>query len=312
MAQTRKQKVLEDVRRARRRRTIATTVIVAVLMVSIVIAAILFTGHPRPPSGLIGAPISTALYNQLSGVADSTLVTVGPGQGITPLRSESGPLLTSGGKPEILYIGAEYCPYCAAERWSLVVALSKFGSFSGLTYMQSADSPEIYPGTSTLSFHTATYTSSYVSFISVETQDRNHAPLQSTTSQEQSLLNQYDPQGAIPFVDVANLNVTYNGGSQFSPGILSGMNWTQIGSQLDNPGSSIAQAVDGAANNLIGAICKVDGSAPSSLCSQTFSPILMVPPMVNSLTQANTSIAIITSDTYPAWSSWRSSPRRIS
>jgi hypothetical protein len=32
----------------------------------------------------------------------------------------------------MLYIGAEYCPYCAAERWPLVMALSKFGTFSNL------------------------------------------------------------------------------------------------------------------------------------------------------------------------------------
>src|SRR5438309_707950 len=142
MSQTRKQKVLEDVKRARRRRTLATSVIVAVLMVGIVVAAILLTGHsptPPTPNGLIGAPISTALYNQLNGVSDSTLLTAQPDPGVvTPLKSESGPLLTFAGKTEVLYIGAEYCPYCAAERWSLVVALSKFGSFSGLTYMQSA------------------------------------------------------------------------------------------------------------------------------------------------------------------------------
>ena len=316
MSQTRKQKVLEDVKRARRRRTLATSVIVAVLMVGIVVAAILLTGHsptPPTPNGLIGAPISTALYNQLNGVSDSTLLTVQPDSGVvTPLTSESGPLLTLAGKTEVLYIGAEYCPYCAAERWSLVVALSKFGSFSGLTYMQSADSPEIYPDTSTVSFHTATYTSPYISFVSVEEQDRNHNPLQSTTPDQQSLLNKYDPQGAIPFVDIANLNVTYNGGSQFSPGILSGMNWTQIGSQLDNLNTPVAKAVDGAARNLISAICKADGSTPASLCGQTFNPPSMAPPTINNLPPSRTDTAIITSEIYRAGSSWRNSPRPTS
>ncbi len=74
MSQTRKQKILGDVKRARRRRTLATTVIVAILMVGIVVVAILLTGHNPTPNGLIGAPISTALYNQLSGVSDSTLL----------------------------------------------------------------------------------------------------------------------------------------------------------------------------------------------------------------------------------------------
>jgi uncharacterized protein DUF929 len=312
MSQTRKQKILGDVKRARRRRTLATTVIVAVLMVSIVVVAILLTGHNSSSNGLIGAPISTALYSQLSGVSDATLLTVRPDPGvITPLTSEPGPVLTSGGKPEVLYIGADYCPFCAAERWSLVVALSKFGSFTGLTYMQSADSPEAYPNTPTFSFHGATYTSQYVSFVSVEQQDRNKNPLETTTSQEQSILQQYDPQyyphSSIPFVDVANLNVTYNGGSQFSPGVLSGMNWTEIGSQLDNPSTAVAKAVDGAAKNLISAICKADGSTPSSLCGQTFSPPTMSPPIVDSLS-FNVSNTIIAGEAHPAGSSWRNSP----
>src|SRR5205807_10637358 len=93
MSQTRKQKVLEDVKRARRRRTLATSVIVAVLMVGIVVAAILLTGHSPTPNGLIGAPLSTALYNQLNGVRDTTLLTPQPEPGVvTPLKPESGPL----------------------------------------------------------------------------------------------------------------------------------------------------------------------------------------------------------------------------
>lgn len=313
MSQTRKQKILGDVKQARRRRTIATTVIVAVLMVGIVVVAILLTAHNGTLSGLIGAPISTALYNQLSGVSDSTLLTVRPDPGVvTPLTSESGPPLTSSNKPEVLYIGAEYCPFCAAERWSLVVALSKFGSFTGLTYMQSADSPEAYPDSPTLSFHTATYTSQYISFVSVEEQDRNHATLQSPTSQEQSLLSQYDPQGSIPFVDVANLNVTYNGGSQFSPGVLSGMNWTQIGSQLDNPNTAVAKAVDGAAKNLISAICKADVSSPASLCGQGFKPPLMAPLSLGAIPPSSTTNLIVTSDIYTGVSSWRNCPRLTS
>ncbi len=189
------------------------------------------------------------------------------------------------------------------------MALSKFGSFSGLTYMQSADSPEIYPDTSTVSFHTATYTSPYISFVSVEEQDRNRNLLQSTTPDEQSLLSKYDPQGAIPFVDVANLNVTYYSGSQFSPGILSGMNWTQIGSQLDNPNTTVAKAVDGTAKNLISAICRADGSLPANLCGQTFNPPLMAPFTSNTVSSSSATNAAIANDVYAEGSSWRNSPR---
>jgi hypothetical protein len=45
--------------------------------------------------------------------------------------------------------------------------------------------------------------------------------------------------------------------------------WTQIASQLNNASSVFALNIDGAANRLISAVCKVEGGAPSSLCSQS-------------------------------------------
>lgn len=176
MSQTRKKKILGDVKRARRQRTLATTAVVAVVMVAVILGVI-FLYHPQSPDPLIGMPIPTSLYNQISGISNTVLVTVGSGQGATGLTSEKGSPLTNGGKPEMLYIGAEYCPFCAAERWSMILALSRFGSFSGLTYMESS-STDTYANTPTFSFRNAIYTSNYISFVSVETQDRNHGTLQ--------------------------------------------------------------------------------------------------------------------------------------
>ena len=38
--------------------------------------------------------------------------------------------LTVNGTPEVLYMGADYCPFCAATRWGLVLALMRFGNFT--------------------------------------------------------------------------------------------------------------------------------------------------------------------------------------
>jgi hypothetical protein len=38
----------------------------------------------------------------------------------------------AGGKPAIVFVSEESCPFCAAERWSLTVALSHFGTWSHL------------------------------------------------------------------------------------------------------------------------------------------------------------------------------------
>ncbi|HET7405114.1 MAG TPA: DUF929 family protein, partial [Candidatus Bathyarchaeia archaeon] len=190
-AQTRKKKVLHDVQKARRTRTIISVVVIAIIAVGVVAGVLLI--RATPPNPLIGVQISSTTQNQLAGVSDSTLVQIGH-SGVTPLTTETGTLLTSNGLPEVLYIGADYCPFCAAERWSVIVALEKFGNFTSLTYMQSGDAPEQYPNTSTFSFHGAHYTSSYISFVGYETADRNQQPLDSFSSdpQAQASLSQYD------------------------------------------------------------------------------------------------------------------------
>jgi uncharacterized protein DUF929 len=294
--QTRKQKVLHDVQKARRTRTIISIVVIAIIAVGVVGGVLLLRG--TPPNPLIGVQISSTTQNQLAGVSDSTLVQV-KHSGVTQLTTETGTLLnSSGGLPEVLYIGADYCPYCAAERWSIIVALEKFGNFTGLTYMQSADAPEIYPDTSTFSFHNAHYTSSYISFVGVETYDRNKQPLDPISSSQQAILNQYDPGGSIPFVDVANKAVTYNGGSQFQPSAIAGLDWNTIGSQLNNPNSGTAKAVDAAANTMITAICNVDGSVPNSVCSLNLSPPSQLPPATNNIQSPNVLNTLIATDAY--------------
>ena len=68
------------------------------------------------------------------------------------------------GKPRVLYVGAEYCPYCAAQRWAVAAALSRFGTFADLSETASA-TDDIHPDTATLSFHGSSYTSEYVPVV---------------------------------------------------------------------------------------------------------------------------------------------------
>ena len=108
---------------------------------------------------------------QLAKVPASVFDTVGVAAPDTTLAAPavlSGqPPLQSAGKPEVLYVGAEYCPFCAAERWPLIVALSRFGRFTGLKNMQSAPL-SVFPGTQTFSFVGAGYASRYLAFSGVE------------------------------------------------------------------------------------------------------------------------------------------------
>ena len=202
----------------------------------------------------------------MTNVPTATLASIGKGTVATPPAALSGqPALTSGGLPEIVYIGAEYCPYCAAERWPMAVALSRFGTFSNLNVTHS-DTADVYPNTKTLTFYKSSYTSKYIVFTPVEQTDPNKKPLQQTTAQQNALLSKYDSppyvsqqnQGAIPFVDFANKYLI--SGASYSPQVLQGKSWAQISAALSNPASPIAKAVDGTANEITAAICKMTGN----------------------------------------------------
>jgi len=215
---------------------------------------------------------ASLVTKQITTVAASTLDAVGKGSGVAPLRPTNGqPALTSGGKPEILYMGAEYCPYCAAERWAMVVALSRFGTFSNLNLIHS-DPTDIYPNTPTLTFHGSSYTSKYVTFTPVEMYGlkNNGVTLQKPTAAETALMTKYDPgtagQGSpFPFVDIGNQYVAI--GAQYLPSSLAKLTWAQVAAAIRDPSSTVAKGVDGTANSITAAICKITKDAPAAVCN---------------------------------------------
>jgi hypothetical protein len=174
--------------------------------------------------------------------------------------------LVSDGHPEVLYIGAEYCPYCAAERWALVLALSRFGQFSDLGSTTSA-SDDVEPDTSTFTFRGASYASDVLSFTGVEVQDREKQPLESLTPDEQAIQDRVDTNGSIPFLDIGGRDVLT--GANYDVGVLQGKSMDEIADALSDPSSPISQAVVGAANQITSAICQVTGGLPASVCGAT-------------------------------------------
>ena len=225
-------------------------------------------------SSAAGDPGTTALSPSVLAalsVPAATLDAVGsPTSDALPSRVGSGTILRGADdKPLITYIGAEYCPYCAAERWSLAIALSRFGTFSNLSGTHSSDS-DVYPDTQTLSFYGSSYTSPYVDFEAVEEASNQqvggtYATLQTPTAAQSALLAQYDPQGSIPFLDIANRYVVT--GASFSPQVLQGLSRSQIAAQLQDPSSAVAQAIDGTANDITAAIASVTGNQPTGVGS---------------------------------------------
>jgi hypothetical protein len=104
-----------------------------------------------------------ALISKVTGVSTDTINSVGQGSvGNLPKKvNPSVAVLKKDGKPRVVYLGAEYCPFCAAERWGMVNALSRFGKFKDLKITTSS-STDIPARISTLSFYGSKYDSPYI------------------------------------------------------------------------------------------------------------------------------------------------------
>jgi hypothetical protein len=260
-------------RRSRRVRTawfaIAAAPMTVALLVLIKVAIPDSTGAPTGPRELSAAVLAALDPHP------STLDLVGRGQvDALPQRIDAQPALTEGGKPLVLYIGGEYCPFCASQRWALVTALNRFGEFTGLTGTRSAET-----NTATVSFHGATYTSPYLAFQGVELatnrrQGNFYEPLDRLTAAQEQIMRTYDappyvPErstGAVPFVDFANRFLQT--GSAFSPLLLGELSQDQIAAELTNdPTGEIGRALYGSANAFTVILCVLTEGQPADVCA---------------------------------------------
>ncbi len=255
------QRAAKEAERRRRIIAISSIAVVAVVVVVIVVVAAL---NKKSQSGGTKGALPASVQSNLT-VPPATLAAVGIGSSSTQaLKPITGPALTSGGKPEMLYIGAEWCPYCAAERWAMAVALKRFGTFTPLKGVHSS-ATDVYPNTATLTFYQSTYTSKYLVFTPVENQDVNKDTLVTPTAAQQALWTKYAPPGnGYPFIDIGN---RFLAGVTYSPQVLQGLSWEQISTDLHNPSSAVAKGANGSANLFTAAICKITNNQPASVCT---------------------------------------------
>jgi Domain of unknown function (DUF929) len=245
----------------------SVTVVIALVVTLVVVKLGQSPAHSAAPAS---AGVTAQVQREITSVPASAFSAVGAGtaSGFSPVTGQ--PALTSGGKPELLYIGGEYCPYCAAERWALAAAVSRFGTLSGLSLIHSSPG-DVYASTPTLSFAKASYTSKYLAFDPVEwfgegtdpSTPFGHVYLKQPTAQQQALFTRY-ANGAIPFVDIGNRYTLPQ--VQYTPSDLAGMSWTQIAAAMRDPSSTAARDIDGAANVITADICTMTGGQPGSVC----------------------------------------------
>ena len=161
----------------------------------------------------------------------------------------------------------------------LIVALSRCGTFSGLRTTRSASTNgagqhEPYPATSTWTFQESRYPSRYLKFTAVELQTNIPDPvtggytgLQTLTAAQQELMSRYDSAGSIPFIDIGNAYVQMSSPAPYGPQDLQNLTWSQISAALHDPSSAVAKSIDGSANYLTAAFCKLTGNQPASACT---------------------------------------------
>jgi hypothetical protein len=185
----------------------------------------------------------------------------------------NGTALTSAGKPEVLFMGGEYCPFCAAQRWAMINSLARFGTFTGLKTTHSS-STDTDPNTPSFSFYGSKFTSDYITFTPVEEYTNvpsgtGYTTLQTPTAAQAAIGQQYDPSGSIPFFSIANKYVQVGNLSPLTPTLLAGKTWAQVASAMNDPTSSIGKAIIGNANYMTAAICKVTDNKPATACTPT-------------------------------------------
>jgi len=231
--------------------------------------------------------VPTSVTDQVAGgkVPSAMFVAAKTASAVTSMASSDGsyfatvdgPALTQNGKPEVLFIGSEYCPFCAAQRWAMVNAFSRFGTFTGLTTTHSSSS-DTDPNTPTLTFYGSTYTSKYISLTTVEL-NKNYrvgnsttgayVTLQTPTAAEDKIQSAYDPGTYIPFISFGNKYAQVGNLSPLTPTLLTGKTWQQVATAMSDPTSAIGAAVDANANYETAAICVLTNNQPATACTST-------------------------------------------
>jgi hypothetical protein len=221
--------------------------------------------QPSPSAGKLDPRLA---LTRMASVPLSTLVHAPTDGLLTSLQTVDGSSLTANNKPELLFISTEPCPSCAAERWPLYVALSKFGTFT--VQPDPVDSAGQGNSVPTLSFSGATYESPYLSFVSVgniattssATSDRPH---QTLNPAEQTLWYSVNG-GSVPFLAFGGTHVIPIAQYSYEP--LQGISFYAVASEIGRNSTTIGADIDASAGQLIESICtSLSDNQPAAVCS---------------------------------------------
>jgi thiol-disulfide isomerase/thioredoxin len=252
----------EAARKDRQRTQVIAASVAVVVIVIAVVLGIVISNRPKDAPAASGGAAALATLEKLPASVFDAAPAPTPEQ--APAKLQGGTALTQDGKPKVLYIGAEYCPFCAMERWALIGALSRFGTFTGVTETTSS-SDDVHPNTPTFSFKDAKYTSDAVAFEAVETQDREKQPLQTLDGENLALFQKFNPGGGIPWITYGGTHAT--DGATVDANAFEGKTYDQIIAGIQDPTSDIGKTVTPAINMITAQICDQTKGEPANVCT---------------------------------------------
>lgn len=219
-----------------------------------------------PSNGALRHPAPAADVQKITNVPLTALTSATGISNLVPATNPASPTVKFLGtppKPELLFIGAEFCPICATERWPMLIALSHFGTFTNLQETHSALDDGDIP---TWSFYGATYTSPYLTFTSVEDETNTDKPLQNPTTAENQLWTTfYNGSEEFPFIDFDQQFVLDS--EQYPDTTLEGHSFQDILSAVGSNNNTIGNEIDGAAAAFTKYLCMMTGNKPAATCT---------------------------------------------
>jgi hypothetical protein len=222
---------------------------------------------PSPPHG---TPIPAATLAKMASIPLSTLAAAPTTGIVSQVQPISSTPLSANGKPELLFVGAEFCPFCAAQRWAMYIALSKFGTFEpepGQIHSATHDG-----NVPTLTFYGTKYSSPYFAFTPVEVytnkpaSNGNGYTVLQTPTKEQDELWQSLGSGSFPFLDFAGKEALV--ATQYSYQPMENLSFDTVAAQVGNNSTAIGANINAGAYQLIQAMCRsLSSHQPADVCS---------------------------------------------
>ncbi len=249
--------------------------VMAAALVAIVVFGLMRGDTGSALSG-IGDPVPADVLAAVTNVPESAWTSAGTTGARLPVPVPPTSVTTPA-LPQVLYIGAEFCPYCASQRWPLIVALSRFGQFQGLK-LTTSSSTDSFPDTPSFTFYGASYSSQYLRLATVESAGRaksggSYPTLETPSASQELLFRRYNAPPyvpaqsarAIPFLMIGEKYLWV--GASVAPEQLQGKTWQAIAGGLAIAQDQVGQSIIGNANVMTASICRVTKCQPAEVCA---------------------------------------------